>query len=242
MCDTHGVRFSCGCPDKYTGQRCERTKPTSCEDIAKYGASKSGEYDIFDSKNDPFSVYCDLQSEPSFAWTLIQSFSLAKKGTFEDKPFGVNFEINNDKKKADWNGYRLSLSQMQSLADHSTHLRATCNFATDGLQYTDYARAKLAGHDIFGNWTICQMYEYVNIRGINCSNCTALTRQKSTTSWTIRSYGSKEKGCEFDGTPGGMKREYNFGDYGSDKINPTHRCTSSNTSTTQHWFGAKYDV
>ena len=100
ICDTHGVRFSCGFPDKYTGQRCERTKPTSCEDIAKYGASKSGEYDIFDSKNYPFSVYCDLQSEPSFVWTLIQSFSLAKKGNFEDKPFGVNFEINNDKKKS----------------------------------------------------------------------------------------------------------------------------------------------
>ena len=183
-----------------------------------------------------------MQSEPSFVWTLIQSFSLAKKDTFENKSFGVNFEINNDQKKVDWNGYRLSLSQMQSLADHSTHLRATCNFPTDGLQYTDYARAKLSGHNIFGNWTSCQMYEYVNIRGINCSNCTALTRQKSTTSWTIRSYGSKEKGCEFDGTPDGIKREYNFGDYGSDKMNPTHRCTSSNTSTTQHWFGAKYDV
>ena len=141
----------------------------------------------------------------------------------------------------DWNGYRLSLSQMQSLADHSTHLRATCNFPTDGLQYTDYARAKLAGHDIFGNWTICQMYEYVNIRGINCSNCTALTRQKSNTSWTIRSYRTKEKGCEFDGTQGGIDAEYNFGEYGDGKVNPTHRCTSSNASTTQHWFGAKYD-
>ena len=183
-----------------------------------------------------------MQSEPSFVWTLIQSFSLAKKDTFENKSFGVNFEINNDQKKVDWNGYRLSLSQMQSLADHSTHLRATCNFPTDGLQYTDYARAKLAGHDIFGNWTSCQMYEYVNIRGINCSNCTALTRQKSTTSWTIRSYRSKEKGCEFDGTQGGIDAEYNFGEYGDGKMNPTHRCTSSNASTTQHWFGAKYDV
>ena len=61
-------------------------------------------------------------------------------------------------------------------------------------------------------------------------------------SWTIKSYRSKEKGCEFDGTPGGIDTEYNFGEYESDKMNPTHRCTSSNTSTTQHWFGAKYDV
>ena len=38
----------------------------------------------------------------------------------------------------------------------------------------DYARAKLAGHDIFGTWVTCQMHEYVNIRGTYCSNCTAL--------------------------------------------------------------------
>ena len=37
---------------------------------------------------------------------------------------------------------------MQSLSNQSTHLRVTCNLPGDGLQYTDYARVVLAGHDI----------------------------------------------------------------------------------------------
>ena len=30
--------------------------------------------------------------------------------------------------------YRMPLLQMQSLADHSTHFRATCNFPTHGVK------------------------------------------------------------------------------------------------------------
>ena len=106
--------------------------------------------------------------------------------------------MNENNSEWDWYSYRLSLLQMQSLADHSTHLRATCNFPTDGLQYTDYARAKLAGHDIFGNWEgyPCKMYEYVNIRGKNCSDCTALTKQKHHKAWTMNGYNSIKAGCE----------------------------------------------
>ena len=142
----------------------------------------------------------------------------------------------------DLNEYRLSLLQMQSLADHSTHLRATSIFPTDGLQYTDYARAKLEGHNVFGKWSKCQLYEYLNIRGNECSNCSALTRQKLDKSWHIRSYNSKQEGCEFDGKPGGINYEKNFGDYGDRNINQNHSCTSSSTSTTQHWCGTRYDV
>ncbi|XP_022794340.1 uncharacterized protein LOC111333086 [Stylophora pistillata] len=242
ICDTHTVRFSCDCVDKYAGQRCGKIQhPKSCKDIAKNGASTSGEYDIFDSNNETFSVNCDLQSEPGFVWTLVQSFSLNNSNTFKNKGFGINFEIKNDKRDMDWNRYRLSLSQMQSLANHSTHLRATCNFPTDGLRYTDYARAKLAGHDIFGNWSRCQIYEYVNIRGINCSSCTALTKQQDDAAWRIRSYESLEK-CEFDGEAGAVEHENNFGQYRNAKINPNHRCVSSKASTTQHWFGIKNDL
>ena len=215
--------------------------PRNCQDIAKNGASTSGKYDIFNSTNEPFSVYCDLQSESGFVWALIQSFSLANNETFFGKAFGINFVVNNNNSKVDWNSYRLSLSQMGSLADHSTHLRATCNFPTDGLQYTDYARTKLDGHYIFGNWdNKCYEYEYVNIRGNNCSYCTALTKQEAGKSWCIRSYNSIEKGCEFDGRQGGIDFENNFGEYGGININPNHRCTSSSASTTQHWFGVKH--
>ena len=177
-------------------------------------------------------------------WALIQSFSLANRETFKLIGFGTDSPVNENNGECDWNTYRLSLSQMQSLADHSTHLRATCNFPTDDLQYTDYARAKLAGHDIFGSWDgkQCKMYEYVNIRGKNCSDCTALTRQEHNKAWTMNSYQSKTLGCDFDGTPGATRNENNFGRYHSGSINPNHRCTSSDASTTQHWFGVKHDL
>ena len=216
--------------------------PRSCKDIAKNGASTSGKYDIYDSNSERFSVYCDLQSEPGFVWTLIQSFSLSKRNAFNYTGFGKNFEIDIEVGEVNWNEFRLSLSQMQYLANHSTHLRATCNFSTDGLQYTDYARAKLAGHDIFGTWNTCKMYEYVNIRGINCSDCTALTKQQEDVSWHIRSYNSIEFGCEFDGKPGGVPGEKNFGQFSKLYMNQDHRCSFSPASTTQHWFGAKCDV
>ena len=215
--------------------------PRSCKDIAKNGASTSGKYDIYDSNSERFSVYCDLQSEPGFVWTLIQSLSLSKRNAFNYTGFGKNFEIDIEVGEVNWNEFRLSLSQMQYLANHSTHLRATCNFSTDGLQYTDYARAKLASHDIFGTWETCQMYEYVNIRGIYCSNCTALTKQQEDVSWHIRSYASREAGCDFDGKPGGFGKENNFGKFGYNNINKDHRCTFSSASTTQHWFGTKFD-
>ena len=173
-------------------------------------------------------------------WALIQSFSLANKEIFAYKGFGFDFPVNETTNKVDWTSYRLSLARMQSLADHSTHLRATCNFPTDGLQYTDYARAKLAGHDIFGEWaSACKMYEYVNIRGHNCSDCTAFTKQIYSKAWVIKS-GSLD--CDFDGTSGADENERNFGRYDSPGINPNHRCTSSSASTTQHWFGVKHDL
>ena len=212
----------------------------SCKDIAKNGASTSGKYNISNSDNERFSVYCDLQSEPGFVWTLIQSFSFSKRKTFKYAGFGKNLEIDIEEGEVNWNEFRLSLSQMQYLANHSTHLRATCNFSTDGLQYTDYARAKLAGHDIFGTWDTCQMYEYVNIRGIYCSNCTALTKQEENVSWHIRSYASINVRCKFDGKQGGVPGEKNFGKF-EKSLNPDHRCSFSPASTTQHWFGAKCD-
>lgn len=149
--------------------------------------------------------------------------------------------MNDNDKVTDWNSYRLSLARMQSLFQYSTHLRVTCNFPTDGLHYTDYARAVLrAGHDIFGNWGQgCKLFEYINIRGINCSECTADTRMDNSKAWYVNSFKSKARGCDFDGSSGAVDNENNFGVYHSGAINTNHRCSSSPASTTQYWFGAK---
>ena len=111
-----------------------------------------------------------------------------------------------------------------------------------GLLYTDYARAKLKDHDIFGTWGyMCRDYEYINIRGIDCCNCTAVTKQGK--AWTINSYQSKRMfGCDLDGSPGANGNENNLGLYRDVTINPAHRCSSSPNSTTQHWFGARHNL
>ena len=246
MCDPERTRFNCICPATHTGQRCEIKNPKSCKDIADNSRNlKSGNYLIHGSSlSETFPVYCDMETEPRFVWTLIQSFSLANKVMFEEKGFDVDFPKNDANSEADWTAYRLSLSHMQSLADHSTHLRATCDYPTDGLKYTDYARAKLAGHDIFGTFSDqCRDYEYINIRGNECHNCTAATKQKGGSAWTINSYKSKiQFGCDLDGPPGADGNENNFGNYRDGTVNPAHCCSSSPGSTTQHWFGALHNL
>ncbi|KAJ7381059.1 hypothetical protein OS493_004655 [Desmophyllum pertusum] len=131
---------------------------------------------------------------------------------------------------------------MQHLAVNSTHLRVTCNFHSQGFHYTDYARADLKSHNLFDTWRhVCKRYEYLNIRGIDCNDCTALTNQKDGDSWFIESYDSKKTyRCEFDGRPGMGSKEFNFGRYVYK--NPEHRCTSAPSSTTEHWFGVKRDM
>ena len=232
------MRFNCTCPDYYTGQRCEKIKhPRSCKDLVTNGAKVSGRHFLYDSQGNRFPVYCDFNSEPGFVWALIQSFSLANNNMFKNHRFGVDNPVNEDGGMINWNAYRLSLSHMQSVANVSTHLRATCNFPDDGLVYTDYARAKLEGHDLFGNWdNQCRKYEFLNIRGIDCQECTAATWQFG--AWHIDSFQSSIN-CEFDGRRGAVTSEDNFGAYSNCCRNPAFRCTSNQDSTTQHWIGSK---
>ena len=77
-------------------------------------------------------------------------------------------------------------------------------FPPTALKKTDYARAKLKNYAFFGTFSYqCLHYEYINIRGISCENCTATTKQGNFSSWTINSYKSKtEFGCDLDGFPG----------------------------------------
>ncbi|KAJ7378326.1 Hyaluronan-binding protein 2 [Desmophyllum pertusum] len=205
ICDPETVRFNCTCPDDYTGQRCEKIKyPRNCKDIWKNGALTSGKYSIYENQNEPFLVYCDLESEPEFFWALIQSFSLENKKQFDTKVFNLDYPVDEYSLEVNWTLHRLSLPHIQHLAGNSTHLRVTCNFHSQGFNYTDYARADLKNHDIFDTWfRECMLYEYLNIRGIECYNCTALTNQNDGDSWFINSYASRKKfDCDFDGRPG----------------------------------------
>lgn len=125
---------------------------------------------------------------------------------------------------------------MSAIANHSTHVRATCNFNTDGRNYTDYLRAKLKDIDVMHlNFEGCARFEYITIRGFDCYDCTAWFAQRDTWHAHINSYGAA--GCQLSSpgaviSPGG---EDDFGFY--ETVNPVHRCSSDGHSTTQWWFG-----
>ena len=129
------------------------------------------------------------------------------------------------------------------LRNHSTHWRATCRYNTDGTVYTEYLRASFEDFDIvrvtptlIGD---CQKYELVNIRGIECANCTAKTWYLKGT-FPLHIDSTISDGCDFDGTQSVdvVASEDNFGLYYN--VNSKFRCTSSSEATTQFWFGSKW--
>ena len=114
-----------------------------------------------------YQTFCDFTSENGFVWTLLESFSFAKKSYFKVKPFFKDYPVNHNSFK--WNKFRLSLPIMNSTLSNSTHFRATCNFNTDGLVTTDYLRAKTTDLNILLlNSGLCVKMEYINIRGYDC--------------------------------------------------------------------------
>ena len=67
---------------KFFGRHCEFERK-SCQAYKAAGERSSGLYTIIDDSNQSFQVLCDFESEPGFAWNLIQSFSLSNKDCFK---------------------------------------------------------------------------------------------------------------------------------------------------------------
>ena len=141
-----------------------------------------------------------------------------------------------------WQAYLIKRPYLLWLRDRSTHWRITCRYNTDGTVYTDYLRASLKDFDIIRQVpkvnSGCRPYEYVNIRGNECVNCTARTwYKKGNDPFHIDS--SLSGSCEFDGSKidPAKYNEDNFGKYAN--TNPKCRCTSNLGDTTQFWIGGK---
>ena len=79
ICEPTSVRYNCSCPVQFVGRHCEIQLRKSCQGYKAAGISVSGLYKIIDDDNETFQVFCDFDSEPGFAWNLIQSFSFSKK-------------------------------------------------------------------------------------------------------------------------------------------------------------------
>ena len=171
-------------------------------------------------------------------WTVIETFALSNKNEFRDKAFYKNHPLN--EKSFNWDEFRLSLDQMKELAGRSTEFRATCNYNTEGFNMTDYLRAKLTEISILSFSAvdlICKKYEYINIRGISCMSCTGPLAQKD--AWHAHIDSCYDYGCDIDQVKGATSSEDNFGFYLD--INPAHRCTARQDSTTQWWLGEPID-
>ena len=131
-------------------------------------------YQLFDPTTmSMYEVFCDAISEKGFVWTLIESFSFRNNNEFADKAFYKEYPVNQEAFTG--SKFRLSWSRMITTANRSTHVRATCNFNTEELKYRDYLRAKLNDLDVMrlNVRGACKKYEFISIRGYNCSNWTA---------------------------------------------------------------------
>lgn len=179
------------------------------------------------------------------AWTLIQSFSLENVVHFKHQ---FQKDMPSNMFNPNWNSYRLSRLQMESIKVDSTKWRITCEFQQNKrVDYRDYIRASLQEVDILTlNEEACQNVEYINVRGNNCTNCSAYLYQTSSLSLHFDSFNSLKAEpefttCDFKAhgaiTCGAqIGGEDDFGWYRCP--NEEHRCVTHNNSTTQTWLGA----
>ena len=223
LCADADHKFNCTCAVGYYGRFCQKRRATSCkEQLWKNEGSKSGLYQLFDPTiKTMYEVFCDAISEEGFIWTLIESFSRRNKNEFEDKVFFKDYPKNQE--AFTWGKFRLSLLRMTATANRSTHVRATCNFNTEELQYKDYFRAKLSDINVLRLRSEgCKTVEFISIRGYNCTGCTAFFFQKDGYHVHTDSYWAPVVKCQFTSasadavkSPGG---EDDFGCYQT--VNP----------------------
>ena len=139
-----------------------------------------------------------------------------------------------------WQAYLIRPTYFAWLGTRSTHWRATCRYDTDGVVFTDYMRTSLADCNILtlptGVDGTCYLFEFINIRGHECVNCTVPLWNINGT-YPLHTDTSFHL-CEFNGTEGVINFEDNFGLYRV--VNPSHRCSSGPSSTTQFWLGGKW--
>ena len=207
----------------------------SCLDHLKSGTTKNGYYSIIDQSGASLTVYCDFESEPGSAWTLVMSWSLQNKDlpAFKSTTLTENALVN--EKTPNWNAYRQSKNVMSFLKSQSSHWRATCSFNKVKFDYRDYVRGSFKDFDItaFLGPNQCKKVEYIDVRG-------DIGYQTTVAFWQVKNLyllhtDSSSRNCLYKGASGGVPSEDNFGYYGT--TNKKFKCTSDPSATTQYWFG-----
>ncbi|XP_068729556.1 uncharacterized protein [Montipora capricornis] len=220
------------------------SRPTSCLDYLLKGESNCGIYRLYDNVGNSFPAYCDLNSEPGTAWTLVMSWSWGTQyrslAAFKRTPLKFDAPVN--EYAINWDVYRLSLARMRSLQSHSTHWRATCSYPTHGVDFTDYVRGTFSDLNIidYSDAQRCKKVEYINIRGhIGIHETVPFWQGTNANSPFLYIHSAVTTTCHFQPTPGSVPNENNFGWYGN-SVNLKFRCTQGSNSSTQWWFGAHF--
>lgn len=184
-----------------------------------------------------YETFCDFNSEPGWAWTLVMSQSLKRRGeAFAKGSFlGRVFKKHRD---PNWERYRIGGGRMRIVEALSSHWRITCDFPTHGVDYRDYVRATFKNlnplkYNANGE---CREMEYINIRGRNCTQCTAAWWQTKSQQLT---HFSDLDGCQLGKIAGSLANEANFGGYWKNNFSSEFRCSSKDTSNTNYWFGGR---
>ena len=188
----------------------------------------------------PFEIFCDFDPTTNATWTLVQSYQFKYKSIF-NTAYSTDLPVSENTPR--WEAYRLSKSRMQSIQDVSNKFRVTCKYDTDGVVYTDYLQVtkKQINLLIFPKSSKgqCRFVEHIDIRGQDCSKCTAFIHQYSNLlHFHAVSSNEDTDSCAFQpkSSPGCENYgDISFGWYGC--YNTENRCSSSVTATTQIWLG-----
>ncbi|XP_020892490.1 uncharacterized protein LOC110231781 [Exaiptasia diaphana] len=236
LCRTPKEKFTCECGNRFRGNVCETQIYSSCKDVVTRLSPKKSLKGVYfirrtDSKN-IIRIYCHFAKNKNRYWTLIESFSLKNNYLFKAKPFYANYSINQDR-PLNWDAYRLSLDDMKSFRSSSTLFRATCDFPLRNAFESDFVIGHLKEVDIMDDTKVlgCKRYGHINIRGYNCSACTAFTAHSN--DWHFHIDVTHNR-CDFK--PKYTKYSVDsFGQY--EHTEQESKCTATLQSTTQWWLG-----
>ncbi|XP_028513565.1 uncharacterized protein LOC114574632 [Exaiptasia diaphana] len=240
-CHTPKEKFTCKCSSDYSGKVCEKKLAFSCMDIMSNSSTvpRDGVYMIAlpYRKNVEVPVYCSFVS-PNQAWILIESFSFQSKSIFERKPFYMSHSVNYNSPPK-WNNFRMGLIRMKHFKSISTLFRATCDFPNRASLTPDLLIGALSDVDILNDRisSECKRYKFIDIRGYNCTDCTASTTHGLSHDFHFHLDVTWNHPCDFNPPSKNNVDSFGYYDTVDDNQYGMSTCTATPTSTTQWWFG-----
>ena len=237
-------RFTCECRDGYYGENCDKPIRSCAGYLNMY--QESGKYQVVDSQNSEYDVYCHFDSD--FAWTLVQSYNFANgshNGVFS-KPLWEDFSVSEN--ALEWTGYRLSKPRMESIKSDSTFLQFTCDYENHHqIAESDYVQINFRSISEVDVLTLQESTSPFTVRRgkigeYNISLCRIQLRQDASSTLNIHfeHLSAKNSRCVFNTDSCSYNMDFfgRFHHYNSCKNEYKHRC-AQRAVTTQLWFGMR---